>query len=216
MGTNPLLEDEVLTEIWLQWDGEPDLWYGRFRLYVSAGRGRKISHACMRNYWYENPHGAPLNVKDLQRLMDSQQWYTFAKQWHWAERAEAYDRNQDNLVDAAERDERARARAVRRTVLSSLGDVVHDAIPHLGAVRPSWTGVSQAVKVLTDSSREEYDDLPTSKSEQTITVKEVQQLTITIIAAFNEANELDDPNERRAVFAKRLEEISIPDSSAVA
>lgn len=48
---------------------------------------------------------------------------------------------------------------------------------------------------------------PTSRSENTITIKLYQQLSVLFVEAFQAVNEIADPNERKLAYAERLEVI---------
>lgn len=49
---------------------------------------------------------------------------------------------------------------------------------------------------------------PTSRSENSITIKLVEQLTISVVEIFSEVNAIDDPSLRQSTFAERLIELS--------
>lgn len=212
----PLYEDEPFTDIWEQWEGEPDKWYIRFRHFLSAGPNRRISHAVQREHWATDPNPRGLTSKEATAIILKEGWYARASEWQWKERATAWDRNQATLIDELDEAERARARHARRSILAEIAEVTYESVPKLRGAKVSWASMAQMIKAYTDSSRTEYDDNPTVRSETTVTVKEIQEFTITVIDAFNEVNELNDPRERREAFAAKLEALSLPDSSATA
>ena len=48
---------------------------------------------------------------------------------------------------------------------------------------------------------------PTTRSENALTVRFIQEITDTLVAVFNDVNGIGDPDERRTAFAERLIEV---------
>lgn len=209
-------DDDSFWDIWEQWEGETDLWYGRFRRYLMQGRGRSYAQAVVLEWWETHPEGPALNRQQIKHLLIQKGYYNHAIAWRWKERALAYDKYQDKLEEQSLHAERMRARDARRTLLSKFNDEVFQAIPELSNARVSWNGIANAIKVLTDSSRTEFDDMPVTRTESTVTVTEIKEFTLTVINAFNEVNTIDDPEQRRELFAARLEAFSNADHQSVA
>lgn len=83
---------------WEQMEGEPDLWYGRFRVYLLMGSRRSVGAVYRKEY----------HVKARQTTLKiSGDWYEAAKQWNWLERARDYDefqRAEEDRIIAEERE----------------------------------------------------------------------------------------------------------------
>ena len=79
-------------------EGEPDLWYGRFRVYLLMGSRRSVGAVYRKEY----------HVKARQTTLKiSGDWYEAAKQWNWLERARDYDefqRAEEDRIIAEEKE----------------------------------------------------------------------------------------------------------------
>ncbi len=78
---------------WDQQDGEPSLWYGRFRSYLEMGFKRNVNAV----------YAEEAKNSENQRNLDAGgEWYRIEKVWNWKERAKLYDDNwikeQDKLI----------------------------------------------------------------------------------------------------------------------
>jgi hypothetical protein len=89
------MEDE--RKIWEQQQDEPDLWYGRFRVFLRLGTKRNVNAV----YTKETKR----NLEQT-RTNAHQDWYEAEKTWKWKERARAWDRDQDKV--RAEKEEKQR------------------------------------------------------------------------------------------------------------
>ena len=77
--------------------GEPDLWYGRFRVYLLMGSRRSVGAVYRKEY----------HVKARQTTFKiSGDWYEAAKQWNWESRARDHDEFQRAEEDRIIADEK--------------------------------------------------------------------------------------------------------------
>ncbi|MFN8469787.1 MAG: hypothetical protein U0X20_29795 [Caldilineaceae bacterium] len=83
---------------WDQMAGEPDLWYGRFQVYLELGVTRTLKVAATE---------AGLQVSG------GGTWSTASRRWHWRERARAWDVHQRDLLALSERNRRLALRSRR-------------------------------------------------------------------------------------------------------
>lgn len=217
----PVIDPAEGWQIWEQWEGEPDVWYRRFLIYMLQPRGtRSIAETVRQSYLDRNPDVTEAEVdawtpEQARTQGRRDHFYTFRVKYRWDDRVEAYDRYQDRLETEADVKERLRARARRRSVIAKLGDALLQGLPVLDPEKMSWTAAVLGTKAFTEASRVEYDDVPASRSEMAITIAEVQQFVVTIVEAFNEVNRLDDPNERQEQFEKKLATLYSGESESV-
>lgn len=86
---------------WEQMEGEPDLWYGRFRVYLRLGTKRSV------NVLYAKEAKAAKNSEKQRNLGAGGDWYSIEKEWNWKERARAYDewqRSEEDRIIEEEKD----------------------------------------------------------------------------------------------------------------
>jgi hypothetical protein len=67
---------------WDRMEGEPDLWYARFAVYLRMGSKRSV-HALFKRTTKKNQEEPRGNA--------GPDWYDTEKEWKWEERARAYD-----------------------------------------------------------------------------------------------------------------------------
>jgi len=92
---------------WERQPGEPALWFSRFdRYFRPLGEERTIEEA-----WRRWKHD---NARHSKTARPHKSWYRIAREWHWWERAEAWDDEQRRLRWAAE--ERERQEMLRRHI----------------------------------------------------------------------------------------------------
>src|SRR5256885_3768892 len=85
-------------KIWEQQQDEPDLWYGRFRVFLRLGTRRSV------NAVFEKESK---KKKEEARTNTGPRWYEAAKEWNWETRARAHDeyvRAEEDRIIAEERD----------------------------------------------------------------------------------------------------------------
>ena len=102
--------------LWEQWPGEPDLWYGRFQLYLALGPARSLRGA-YRHYTHN----------DAKTAWNSE-WSSAARRWQWRARALAYDAHQRELLALSERNMRLGLRQRRLAVIEETLDQVRTAL----------------------------------------------------------------------------------------
>lgn len=66
-------------------EGEPDLWYGRFNVYLRLGTKRSVNAVFQKE---------TKKSKEKTRTNTGPDWYEAAKQWNWGSRARDYDEYQ--------------------------------------------------------------------------------------------------------------------------
>lgn len=71
-------------QIWLQFEGEPHLWYSRFLIYRNMGHTRTFLGAVHTEEADKGSHKRSRKVPGA--------WDRAIKKWRWKERAETYDR----------------------------------------------------------------------------------------------------------------------------
>ncbi len=191
--------DETEPVLWEQWDGEPPRWYERFVAYMLMGPKKRSIRGCFKKFY----HGRLGN-----EFFTPQRWYNASSDWQWAKRAGAWDIEQARLLAVADQEERLEARTQRRTLIRDLGEVFAEKIDDLRDQEITWRNASDLLKVVTETSRTEYDDLPAQKIENTVTIRLVQEVAHVFTLAFNEVNALPSPEERQEAFATKILELS--------
>ena len=81
---------------WEQMEGEPNLWYGRFQVYLELGPTRTLKGAAAAAG--RQMRGEPLTT--------GSDWSLTARRWRWRERAHAWDVHQRELLALSERNTR--------------------------------------------------------------------------------------------------------------
>lgn len=79
-------------------EGEPDLWYGRFNVYLRLGTKRSVNAVFQKE---------TKKSKEKTRTNTGPDWYEAAKQWNWGSRARDYDeyqRAEEDRIIAEERE----------------------------------------------------------------------------------------------------------------
>lgn len=89
-------------QVWDRTENEPNRWFRRFEQFRLFGSNRSIEVA----------YRLDCEAKDREIKRPSKLWYRIADQWHWRERAEAWDQY---LSDKASKD----AEALRLEILST-------------------------------------------------------------------------------------------------
>lgn len=87
------MDDDRTRKLWDQMEGESDLWYGRFRAYLTMGTKRSVNAVFQQELeekgggWRDEAHGS---------------WYDYSKKYKWEERVKAYDKQwieeQDKII----------------------------------------------------------------------------------------------------------------------
>ena len=190
------LDDDTVPLPWEQWEGESDTWYERFHHYLMQGPRRSIKAA---HHSYHQIEG---------RARVNPRWFNRAAEWRWKERAQAWDSHSYERIRDAELQAKLDARNMRRSLLTGLGDTIQRAMPRLEKADFGYKSAIDGIKVVTEGLRQEFDELPTSRSESTITVKVVHELTQKFVAVFLEVNQLPDAGERQRLFSNRLAEVA--------
>lgn len=103
-----------------QLEGEPDLWYGRFRTYVSLGPARSVTAAYKQTLSTRSTENtrSGVNFDDLNRAPNA--WYEARDRWDWERRAHAWDREQREHMDRVTEEWRAGEMQRRQELLGSL------------------------------------------------------------------------------------------------
>lgn len=83
---------------WEQQEGEPTVWFDRFTYYKLMGATKRTVQRAYREHLLKSG-AAPQNK------LPSHQWAEVAKEYHWKERAEAWDAEQQLLLAAAAEEE---------------------------------------------------------------------------------------------------------------
>jgi hypothetical protein len=179
---------------WEQWPGEPSLWYGRFRTYLELGFGRNMGLAYRRH----PDDGSPFQTY--------QTWLDKARLWAWWDRAKAWDVHVVQSREAEEDAERLLARAQRRALINVAALKLEDAVEALPNYI-TWRTAIEGIKVITERSQSEHNDLPTQRAEGTIAVNLTQQIAMLFAKVFVEVNTIQDPTERQEAFASKLTEV---------
>lgn len=79
-------KDTAMSEFWERQEGEPLIWYSRFRRYLLLFPKRTVAAV------YATESGPKEDDNGKQRKSEpSGYWYDIAKQWHWEDRAQAWD-----------------------------------------------------------------------------------------------------------------------------
>jgi hypothetical protein len=101
-------------KVWDQWPGEPELWYGRFEVYLALGPTRSVSATAR----------ALAADPGRQKHWSDGRWSGIARQWFWRERAHAWDVHQRELLAFSERNRRLALRDRRIELIEDQLDVV--------------------------------------------------------------------------------------------
>lgn len=151
---------------WERQPGERALWFGRFAIYRDLGPNRTIMDA-----WRTENN---LQQKTPTAKQPNRRWYEVRDEWHWEERAAAYDEYLDQqrllarqeeirLQREAEAAAREESRKQRRQILTGfLGKLAQT----LGAYHVEGANLSEltrATQMVVEQLRAEYNDLPTQR-----------------------------------------------------
>lgn len=121
------------------WDmqpGEPNVWYDRFWTYLMLGAGRTLEEC----YRTRGEQGEKLNGDRATGY-----WYRMARQYHWEDRAIAYDKNRREDLQAREEERRIQERERRRSMVS---DVLEGCYAALRAANLGTMAESEARRAL--------------------------------------------------------------------
>lgn len=89
---NEITISEPVAAIWLQMEGESDLWYRRFiAYYVPLGPSRNLTRAYMKFLKVEDPEKAKKYAQTKGFLQSASIWSEMSRRYQWRERAEAFD-----------------------------------------------------------------------------------------------------------------------------
>src|SRR5215211_7230925 len=86
-------QEQAARNPWDQMPGEPDRWYGRFKVYLELGPARTL-HSAARMICERNKKPA---------YDYSGGWSINSRKWHWRQRANAWDVRQRELLAISER-----------------------------------------------------------------------------------------------------------------
>jgi hypothetical protein len=104
---------EVIRQPWEQMDGESNVWFGRFQLYLGLGPMRTL---------ISTP--AAVSKQTGKSCSYNPEWGRHSRIWRWRERAQAWDAHQRDLLAVAERNSRAALKSRRLDVIGDYLDVV--------------------------------------------------------------------------------------------
>lgn len=138
---------------WERQDGEPPQWFARFTAYRLLGRQRTVQAV-----WDAERKGRKAKEP-------SSTWRLISQEWRWQERAAAWD------VHVAEEDAAKQAeqrRQLARAVFAKLARRIED----LDAARVTWKTYVDAMSIVFDELRTEYDQQPAAKLDVTLTFRQ--------------------------------------------
>jgi len=90
------MTDEVGQQIWERMDGEPNMWYGRFHLYLEMGTNRTMLGAVH----LSEAKAEKSRKKQTPSRKVPGSWNKAAEQWNWKDRTTAYDMHLQQLNEA--------------------------------------------------------------------------------------------------------------------
>ena len=105
-------------KLWEQWPHEPELWYGRFKVYLALGPVRSV-RATKR---------ALVADGGKQPTGSSGRWAEIAKMWYWRDRANAWDVRQRDLLALSERNMRLALRGRRIELIEDHLEIICDVL----------------------------------------------------------------------------------------
>ncbi len=111
-------EREDRRQPWEQMEGEPDLWYGRFQVYLELGPTRTVQEAFRKLD----------NAGEGTTKKPGQNWSWYSKQMRWRERAHAWDAHQRDLLALSERNLRLGLRRRRIEVMEDTLETIRAAL----------------------------------------------------------------------------------------
>ncbi len=112
------MQDQVAAagadKLWEQWPGEPELWFGRFKVYLALGPVRSVRAAtrALAGGPVRQPTGSP------------SRWAEMAKMWSWRDRANAWDVHRRELLALSERNLRLGLRGRRIELIEDHLDII--------------------------------------------------------------------------------------------
>jgi hypothetical protein len=133
---------------WDQQPGEKALWFERFVMYLQMGTKRTK----MGVYNQVRASNGKTPARDLDPT-----WFKAAKEWKWADRAAAYDREQAITQRERYEKERDQDRADRIVLLKALRGKVSAALPGLDFTKASPNTVIYAIGLVVQELRKEYE-----------------------------------------------------------
>jgi hypothetical protein len=146
--------------VWARQPGEPGRWYERFERFRLAGPGRAL---------------LPIYNGERERAGKGKSasppaaWTVAAQRWRWRERAEAWDAHEQEERRRQDAADRARARAERVALLRAFQAKVARGLLLLDPEsadprgRLGWRTAVEALRMLVQELRAEYDDEPTRR-----------------------------------------------------
>lgn len=178
--------------LWDRQKGELNLWYDRFTRFRLQGPGRSL--LSLYHQWQDE--------KGKKRAHSpAKSWRDACKKWEWRKRAEAWDKHERLRLEAEYNAEREEWRDKRRKLLQGFFGKLVQALGKLKVDDASFAQLTQAVKVIVQELRSEFDDLPTERHEVTMYDE----------AAFTELLNIMDsliPDEHREAYEGRLKTLS--------
>lgn len=146
-------------EPWDRQKGERNLWYDRFHRYLMMGPGRSV----LAVYNEERERRGLTGAKSIPG-----RWNKAIARWEWRARAQAHDQAEREKERVEYEAERKKQREQRRTVLKDYFAIVAKAVQKLqeksqkkdGAVSYKPHELTQAMRMVVQELRAEYDDLP--------------------------------------------------------
>jgi hypothetical protein len=121
--------EESYRQPWEQMDGEPNLWFGRFQVYLGLGPMRSVKAAVTAAAaGPEAGTGTGSGTGAGKPRKSSGIWSRHGRVWRWRERAQAWDAQQRNLLAVAERNSRAALKSRRLDVIGDYLDVVREVL----------------------------------------------------------------------------------------
>ena len=143
---------------WERQEGEPALWYYYFYTFYLPLSPDRRSIAGAYNALRATRGKKPISAAP-------RNWYKRAKEWRWQERAEAHDQAERERSRRELEQERAEWRRRRRYLLHGMLAKVAQAVDAFDPEAATPRDVVQAVAMVVDQLRSEYDEQPVQRVE---------------------------------------------------
>lgn len=111
-------ERQIGRQPWEQMEGESNLWFGRFQVYLDLGPARTVQGAFRKVD----------NAGEGTTKCTGQSWYWYSKQMRWRQRAHAWDAHQRDLLALSERNLRLGLRHRRIEVMEDTLEAIRAAL----------------------------------------------------------------------------------------
>lgn len=133
------------TDLWDQLPGESDLWYSRFRYYLTLGPGRALHQVVA---YYTGDGVSSNHALSLTKI---------SARFNWRARAAAWDRNEHRKDDLFRQEARLESQRVRLALLNMVRTKFEAGVETLEPGDLTWPMVAPLLRTIVQEIRSEYE-----------------------------------------------------------